>query len=223
MRPRLALPICLLAAAPCGHGGSVEFNGLLVLDGQTQVSLANTADGASAWVAVGGSFAGYSVSAFDPATDELTLTKAGQTERVRLKTSVLTDQTAPVNRAPGTLVGEIRPRTYIMNLDPALAAAMPPVTEPGPTDPGGTNPAVADTENSKGTQLAAADANSGNLTMDGTQPVDGNPAGLAVVASRRAPTPGVAGGNRTTATPGTTPSSPVQTPASGTTASRGKK
>ncbi|HVS53711.1 MAG TPA: hypothetical protein VHD62_15250 [Opitutaceae bacterium] len=65
-------------------GAGIEFVGVLGGGSDVRVALAKT-DRPTEWVAVGKEFAGYVVSAFDAKTDEVVLTRNGETLRLHLK------------------------------------------------------------------------------------------------------------------------------------------
>ena len=82
-----ALVATVLSAAPADE---VEWNGVLIAGGQTQVSLLDLRTGAAQWVPVGGEFAGYVVSAYDPVQDCIALTRQGRpVAGLRLKNAVI--------------------------------------------------------------------------------------------------------------------------------------
>lgn len=215
---RPALFLWLLAVVTTGFGGTIEFNGLLVAGDHTQVSLADTSNGTSAWVAVGGNFSGYAVTSYDAVADEVILTKSGQSEHLHLKDSTLTPASVIAGKTPNPSLTEVRARTYIMNLDPTLAAALPAAPAPVSPDAGGGN--VAGTSSDQ----VSAPAASGNLTDAGGELAAGNAAGdVNSVLTGRPTAAGVTGGNRTAASAGNTPGGPAQNPAAAPRASRGRK
>jgi len=63
---------------------AIELNGVMVDVGVTRLSLVDRANDTARWIEVGQSFAGYKVSAYDPATETATLIKDGAEVRVRL-------------------------------------------------------------------------------------------------------------------------------------------
>ncbi len=215
---RPALLLWLLAVVVTGFGGTIEFNGLLVAGDHTQVSLADTSNGSSAWVAVGGNFSGYAVTSYDAVADEVILTKSGQSEHLHLKDSTMTPAAVIAGKVPNPSLTEVRARTYIMNLDPTLAAAQPAAAAPGPTDAGGGN--VAGTESDQ----VPPPATSGNLTDAGTELAAGDAAdGVSSVLSGRPTAAAGSGGNRTATSPGSNPGGTAQNPAAAPRASRGRK
>ncbi len=94
MKNRLWLFLLLLPTAAFG-AGNIEFNGLIVADGKTQVSLTNTDTGACGWVPVGGVFSGYTVTSFDEKNDQIVLKKGTLNLPVKLKNAVIVEQAAP--------------------------------------------------------------------------------------------------------------------------------
>jgi hypothetical protein len=76
--------VWLLTAAGALVAASVddlEFDGVLVAGGRTQVALLDRATGAAKWVPEGGKFEGFAVGAYDPAKDTVSLTRDGAPPR----------------------------------------------------------------------------------------------------------------------------------------------
>ena len=94
MKNRFWLILSLLPVAAFG-AGNIEFNGLIVADGMTQVSLTNTDTGAYGWVPVGGVFSGYTIASFDDTKDQIILKKGSLNLPVKLKNAVIIEQAAP--------------------------------------------------------------------------------------------------------------------------------
>src|SRR5688572_27345821 len=63
----------------------LEFSGVLGGVKDTRVALTNKTTGATQWVSVGSSIAGYTISEYDSKADVLVLTKGGQQFRLALK------------------------------------------------------------------------------------------------------------------------------------------
>lgn len=78
-----------------------EFTGILATSGGTLFALRDPAIPRADWVALHGQFAGWLVAAYDRATDTLTLTRGGESRRLRLKDG------APVQPSRLELSGEI--------------------------------------------------------------------------------------------------------------------
>jgi hypothetical protein len=74
---------CLARAADEASG--IEFSGVLGRGDDVRLALTNKSTGNVQWVAIGSSFAGYGVSAYDPKADVVVLTKDGRTFRLGLK------------------------------------------------------------------------------------------------------------------------------------------
>jgi len=75
-----------LAAAP---GDNLEFDGILVEGGKTQVALLDLSTGVSKWVPVGGKFEGYVVG-YDSGHDAVSLTRPNSTPfSIRLKDALI--------------------------------------------------------------------------------------------------------------------------------------
>src|SRR6185436_18414334 len=63
----------------------IEFIGVLATPKKTQFALIDTAAERTVWVSIGDTFSDYKVTAYDRATDTITLTKSDGELRVRLK------------------------------------------------------------------------------------------------------------------------------------------
>jgi hypothetical protein len=63
----------------------IEFVGILSLGSKTQFALTDTQSERTAWVALGDLFSEYKITAYDRATDTLTLSKAGSETRLHLR------------------------------------------------------------------------------------------------------------------------------------------
>ncbi len=79
----------------------IEFVGILATPHLVRFALTDTSDGHSAWVERGAQFGGYTIAAYEAKGDLLTLQKAGQELRLRLKDD------AKIKSAPLELTGEI--------------------------------------------------------------------------------------------------------------------
>ncbi|MBI5693291.1 MAG: hypothetical protein HZC55_24700 [Verrucomicrobia bacterium] len=90
--------LALLAAAVRAEP---EFTGVLATSSGTLFALRDPAIPRTDWVALQGRFADWVVAAYDRPTDTLTLTRAGESRRIRLKDG------APVQPARLELAGEI--------------------------------------------------------------------------------------------------------------------
>ncbi len=122
----LLLPWGVLSAAPADE---VEWNGVLIAGGQTQVSLLDLRTGAAQWVVVGGEFAGYVVSAYDPVQDSLALTRQGRPAAgLRLKNAVI-QVAAP--QAPWSQPSNEQRAAVVENLRLLAAAAQQHFAETG--------------------------------------------------------------------------------------------
>jgi hypothetical protein len=68
----------------------LEFDGVLVCDGRTQLALLDRMTGLAKWVTVGGKFEGFVVGAYDPAKDTVSLTRVGAPPiSIRLKDAII--------------------------------------------------------------------------------------------------------------------------------------
>lgn len=122
----LLLPWGVLAAAPADE---VEWNGVLIAGGQTQVSLLDLRTGAAQWVPVGGEFAGYVISAYDPVQDSLALNRQGRPAAgLRLKNAVIL-VAAP--QAPWSQPSNEQRAAVVENLRLLAAAAQQHFAETG--------------------------------------------------------------------------------------------
>lgn len=123
MKSSLGLPgviACLLGLAlPCPVRAQVddlEIRGDAVSKEKTEVMLVQKSTGAGRWVAVGQTFAGYKVTAYDAKTGQLTLTKDNQTR-------ILTLSKATVQAAQATPVTPEQQKSIMNNLRQLSAAA----------------------------------------------------------------------------------------------------
>ena len=66
--PALVLGLLLAATPLAAQTPRLEFDGVLLANGVTQVALLDLNTGNAAWIGIGGSFAGYTVTAFHPGT-----------------------------------------------------------------------------------------------------------------------------------------------------------
>ena len=85
MKPQWSLALVLLIGSAFAAEPGIEFSGVLGSGRETQVSLTNPANGQSQWVAVGRSFAGYTVVRYDANEDVVVLARDGREFRVPLK------------------------------------------------------------------------------------------------------------------------------------------
>lgn len=123
MKSTLGLPgviACLLGLAlpsPArAQADDLEIRGDAVSKEKTEVMLVQKSTGAGRWVAVGQSFAGYQVAAYDARTGQLTLTKDNQTR-------ILTLSKATVQAAPASPVTPEQQKSLLNNLRQIAAAA----------------------------------------------------------------------------------------------------
>ncbi len=92
LQPMLWLLLLLPAGVLCAAmGDDLEFNGVLIDDSRTQVSLLDLQTGVARWVPVGGSFAGYTVTAYNPAKETIALSRIGLAIglNLRLKNAII--------------------------------------------------------------------------------------------------------------------------------------
>lgn len=78
-----ALAPLLLLALPLK--ADIEFTGYFVAGGKTSIALSDTTTNTSAWLAVGARFEDYTLSAYDPQAESITLTRDAETTTIRLK------------------------------------------------------------------------------------------------------------------------------------------
>ncbi len=79
--------LLLRAAEPPGTGPVPELRGLLASGGERRFALFMPSDGQTAWVGIGGSFAGWNLSAYRQAEDALVLVKDGREVLLKLSSS----------------------------------------------------------------------------------------------------------------------------------------
>jgi hypothetical protein len=83
--PVLFAVLVFLGAILAPLRAEVEFTGLLALKDDALFQLADRATGTSSgWISLKGTFAGYTLTAYDPKEDAVTLTKDGATTKLRL-------------------------------------------------------------------------------------------------------------------------------------------
>lgn len=93
--------LCLLASASVTRAGAgseetaIVFSGVMSAHGRTLVALTDRTSAVSRWVAPGEEFAGYRLSAYDGASDAVTLIRNQQTLRLILKTARVQTAVAP--------------------------------------------------------------------------------------------------------------------------------
>jgi hypothetical protein len=118
LRFLLLLPLAAAAGWAATAPDEIEFSAVVVLPGKISVRLVEKATGTAAWVPIGESFAGYTVSAFEPKEETVVLVKAGVTGRVRLNTAKVKEG-KPLDPA----VVEQQKRAILNNLRQLGAAA----------------------------------------------------------------------------------------------------
>ena len=79
--------LLLRAAEPAGTGPVPELRGLLASGGERRFALFMPSDGQTAWAGIGGSFAGWKLSAYRQAEDALVLVKDGREVLLKLSSS----------------------------------------------------------------------------------------------------------------------------------------
>jgi len=89
-RPNLILVLLLGSLATVSIArADIEFTGILTSDGKSTFALADTATTDTRWLTVGKSFSGWKITAYDPKTGVLTLTKDSATKSLSLKGAVI--------------------------------------------------------------------------------------------------------------------------------------
>jgi hypothetical protein len=63
----------------------IEFSGVIGMGQEVRVALTNSSSGASQWLSIGDSYAGYRVASYDAKAETLVLTKDGKEFRLGLK------------------------------------------------------------------------------------------------------------------------------------------
>lgn len=98
----LRLLIFLVASASFGAAAEpLEFSAVLITDGQTRFVLRNPAtEQRSTWLKLGEAFDGYTLDAFAPEAEILTVAKNGLSFTLRLKAGKIQSVNAPSDRAP---------------------------------------------------------------------------------------------------------------------------
>ena len=91
-----------LAAVLGLRRGLAWLRGVMVGGGPTKLSLLDKAGDTTRWVEIGQTFAGYTVKAYDPAKETVTLLKDGKELRLRLNASQISDVPADASAAAPT-------------------------------------------------------------------------------------------------------------------------
>ena len=112
------LPLAAWAAAP---DSDIECSGVLVVPGKVSVHLSSRAAGASAWLALGETFAGYTIASYDAPQETVVLTRDGVTLKLRLQTPK-TKAGDPMDQADPAEMERIA-RALLNNLRQLAAAA----------------------------------------------------------------------------------------------------
>lgn len=66
LHPTLFLGLLLAATPLAAQTDRLEFNGVIITNGVTEVALLDLTTGSTAWIGIGRTFAGYTVLAFHP-------------------------------------------------------------------------------------------------------------------------------------------------------------
>lgn len=105
-----ALVFILFGIGPAfGADIGIEFIGVMAAGKDVRVALTNKDGGATQWVRVGSSFAGYSVSNYDAVGDALVLTKDGRQFRLPLKLSkVVSGGAKPPSQVERAITNNLR-------------------------------------------------------------------------------------------------------------------
>ena len=109
-RPSPFSPPTRAAPAPAAADPDFEFTGVIEQEKTTIVNLTRIADRRTTWVIVGATVAGLAVSAYDPASRQVTFTAAGRS------------RTLPLKAAPALSTGNVG------NFDAFTAAPLPVAT-----------------------------------------------------------------------------------------------
>ena len=86
----LLLALFTSVALRAAFGDELEFTGVMIDGTRTRIGLVDSSTGTAGWVRVGGSFLGYTVSAYDPVKETVTLTRDDRPPlAIRLKDAIL--------------------------------------------------------------------------------------------------------------------------------------
>lgn len=100
----------------------LEFRGVMIGAGPIQLSLVDKSTETTKWVPVGKTFAGYTIKAYDPATETATLLKDGKELRIRINSSRIVDAPAGASGSTTKISSETS-FAIISNLRQISAAA----------------------------------------------------------------------------------------------------
>jgi hypothetical protein len=108
---RLAFVLIGLILAPRAQAADLELQGISLSQGKTEVMLIQKSTGTGRWVSVGQTFAGYTVTACDSQTGQLTLAKDHKTLVLNLKTAAVqaaTVVTPPIPEDKKAMLNNLR-------------------------------------------------------------------------------------------------------------------
>src|SRR5688572_1635383 len=80
---RISLAACLFAASIVR--ADIEFVGILATNQSSHYALGDTTTGKTDWVTTGGTFAGYTLVAYEPKIETIVLRRDGAELRIKLK------------------------------------------------------------------------------------------------------------------------------------------
>lgn len=88
---RILVSVLLLASAAAAPAlfGEVQFAGLVVEGENTRFGLNDTETQQTGWLKIGEAFAGFTLTAYDPSTQTVVLTREGKEFRAALKTAAI--------------------------------------------------------------------------------------------------------------------------------------
>lgn len=83
--------LVLFAARLFAADATIEFRGVMAGGGPTKLSLVDKSNDTTQWVEIGKTFAGFTVKAYDPSNETVTLLKDGRELRLRLNAAKIAD------------------------------------------------------------------------------------------------------------------------------------
>lgn len=113
----------LLTAAALFAADAIEFRGVTIADGIPQLSLMDKASDTARWVEVGKSFVGFTVKAYDQASETATLVKDGREIRVRMNSAKILESPVAMTAASASKSSLTTARTIFNNLRQIAGAA----------------------------------------------------------------------------------------------------
>src|SRR5207237_6137668 len=111
---RAFIIVSLLAVRALSGEIEIEFSGVMAADGRTKFAFTDKSAGTARWIEVGGSIAGFTLTAYDSKEEVATLTKDGAQLRLHLVSAKVHSSTE---------ISEENRQAILANLQKIVAAA----------------------------------------------------------------------------------------------------